>query len=110
MIRRHALAVIAVAGLLAACTVSETRTPARIVMSGPTEAVSAQAIAAAEATHGQLRMTPGGARGTAEATLTLPANARGDKILTAWTHCVEAKLSCALHGGAVSRQVRGSLG
>jgi anti-sigma-K factor RskA len=110
MIRRHALAVIAVTGLLAACTASETRTPARIVMSGPIEAVTAQAVAAADATHGQLHVAPGAAKGTAEATLTLPANTRGDKVLTAWTHCVEAKLSCALHGASVSRQVRGSLG
>ncbi|MGH1559472.1 hypothetical protein ACRAWD_20920 [Caulobacter segnis] len=58
MIRHRALAVVAVAGLLTACTASGNRTPARIVMSGPVDAVTAQAIAAANATHGQLRVTP----------------------------------------------------
>jgi hypothetical protein len=110
MIRRHALAVIAVAGLLTACTASETRTPARIVMSGPTERVVAQAVNATNAMHGQLDLKPGAAKGLTEATLTLPVRTSGDKAFAAMMRCIDAKLSCAFHGEAVSRQVRGSLG
>ena len=106
MIRCHALAVIAVAGLLTACTASETRTPARIVMSGPTDRVVAQAVAATNAMHGQLDLIPGQAQGTTEATLTLPTRTRGDKAFTAMMRCIDAKLSCAFHGEAVSRVTR----
>ncbi|UAL11194.1 hypothetical protein [Caulobacter segnis] len=110
MLRRPALIALATAGLLAACTASETRTPARIVMSGPTERVVAQAVDATNAMHGQLNLKPGAAKGTTEATLTLPVRTSGGEAFAAMARCIDAKLSCAFHGEAVSRQVRGSLG
>jgi hypothetical protein len=79
-------------------------------MSGPIDTVTAQAAAAARATHGQLRVTPGKAQGTAEATLTLPVRTGADKAFAATKQCIEAKLSCAFHGETVKREVRAFLG
>jgi len=110
MIRLRALAVIAAAGLLTACTVNETRVPARIVMKGSPDKVLAQAVPATEAMHAQLHVTARDAQGMVEATLTLPSRTSGDKAFKAMTRCIDAKLSCAFHGDAVSREVRASLG
>jgi hypothetical protein len=114
MIRNRALvlgpAIIVVAGLLSACTATETRTPARIVMTGPADKVMAQATPATQAMHAQLLTTPGKVQGTVEATLILPPHTAGYQAFTAMSRCIDAKLSCAFHGGSVKREVRASLG
>ncbi|USQ96757.1 hypothetical protein [Caulobacter sp. RL271] len=110
MIGFRKVALIGVALLATACSASETRIPARIVMSGPVDAVTAHGVAEANATHGQLRITAGAIKGTAEATLTLPARTPSHKAFRAMIHCIDAKLSCALHGESVTRVVRASLG
>lgn len=110
MPRLHALAVFGAASLLTACSVSETRTPARIVMTGPADKVLEQAVPATDAMRAQLRVAPRDARGQVEATLTLPARTSGGKAFKTMVRCIEAKLSCAFHGETVSRETRASLG
>lgn len=110
MNRFRTLTVIAAFGLLAACTATETRTPARIVMKGPADKVVAQAVPATEAMKARLAIAPRDAQGMVEATITLPAHGGADKAFAAMSACIEAKLSCAYHGRSVTRVVRGSLG
>ncbi|WP_454761511.1 hypothetical protein [Caulobacter segnis] len=107
MIRFRALAVIAAAGLLgSACTATETRTPARIVMKGPADKVVAQAVPATQAMKAQLNIAPRDAQGMVEATITLPARGGADKAFVAMKDCIDAKLSCAFHGETVARVAR----
>lgn len=108
MNRFHALIVIAAfgllgGGLLAACTATETRTPARIVMKGPVDKVVAQAVPATQAMKAQLNIAPRDAQGMVEATITLPARGGADKAFVVMKDCIGAKLSCAFHGKSVTR-------